>query len=140
MNVIKRLWELPPQEVARKIRQRCRGRSTSSVEDTLRSPKQMRPQRPYDSLSRYEAILARVAGWVPLEFRDRNIVEIGCGPLLGFGPIAIFLGCRSFTAIDPGLDIAVVHHSEIQEKFFERYPYVPRKPAAGISTWAQGHV
>ncbi len=34
----------------------------------------------------------------------------------------------------PGLGL------EIDEEFFGRYPYEPRGPASGISTWAQGHV
>lgn len=118
MGVISRLWELPPRVVVRKLIRRLISKTGVDYDELLRSAKYMRPQRPYDFLSRSEAILARTHQWPPLEFEDRDVVEIGCGPVLGFGPLAVFRGCRSFAAVDPGLDVSVVHHSKIQEKFF----------------------
>ena len=117
MRLLRRIWELPPREVARRIRRRVFPVAGADRQRILDSPKLMRVQRAYDFLSRYEAILHRVAGWTPLSFDGRDVVEVGCGPLLGFGPLAVFRGCRSFTAVDPEVDPALLDDAAIRERF-----------------------
>jgi hypothetical protein len=119
LKIIKRLWELPPSEAAYKIKRRLLGRSGSfDVQEIIRSPRLMRSQRFYDFLSRYETILARNVGWEPLEFEGRDVLEIGCGSLLGFGPIALFRGAASYTAMEPGFDPCVFDEPAIVDAYY----------------------
>lgn len=78
----------------------------------------MRSQRFYDFLSRYEAILGRTVGWQPLEFEGRHVLEIGCGSLLGFGPIALYRGAASYTVIEPWFDPCVFDEPEIVDAYY----------------------
>jgi hypothetical protein len=119
LRIIKRLWELPPSEAVYKIKRRLHGRAGSfDVQEIAGSPRLMRSQRFYDFLSRYEAILTRNVGWQPLEFEDRHVLEIGCGSLLGFGPIALFRGAASYTAMEPGFDPCVLDEPAIVDGYY----------------------
>ncbi len=116
-SILRRLWASSPQANARRVAQRLHPFGGPDVEELLRSGKHARPQRPYDYLSRYEAILKRAIGWQPLEFRDRAALEVGCGPLLGFAPLAVFLGCRTFVGIEPDADLSALHDPRIRERY-----------------------
>ncbi len=118
MNILKRLWDLPPREVALKLRRRLSANQGFDAEDILGSTKHMRPQRFYDFLSRYEAILMRTRNWEPLEFKGKHVLEIGCGPMLGFGPLAIFRGARKYTAIEPDFQTGVLDDQRIVERYY----------------------
>jgi len=52
-------------------------------------------------LLRQEAILHRTVNWEALNFEDKRVVEIGCGPLAGYGPLVIFCGAASFESAEP---------------------------------------
>jgi hypothetical protein len=119
MNVIKRLWELPPKEVVRKIGQRLTSRPTFDVDEILASPKLMRSQRFQDFFSRYEAILARTRGWTPLDFRGQTVMELGCGPMLGFAPIAVFRGAESYVGVEPGTGKHALNEPRILDSYFK---------------------
>ncbi|HIF10164.1 MAG TPA: methyltransferase domain-containing protein [Sneathiellales bacterium] len=117
--IIDRLLDLPPRVSARKIRQRILGTQGGfDVENILQTPRLMRSQRFYDFLSRYEAILLRADNWKSLEFDERDVLEIGCGQMLGFGPIAIFRGANSYSGIEPLFDDRVLHAPEIVDTYY----------------------
>lgn len=116
-RILRRLWASSPEQNARSVARRLGLISGPDVQELLRSGKHARPQRPYDYLSRYEAILQRAIGWQPLEFRGRAVLEVGCGPLLGFAPLAVFLGCRSFVGIEPDAEPSTLHDPRIREKY-----------------------
>lgn len=117
---LRRLYELPPKEVVRRSLLRLRGREkgVADLGDILASPKHIRPQRLYDMLSRYEAIIRRHYPWPSLEFDDRSVLEIGAGPLLGFAPLAVFLDCARYLCIEPGYNPKIFESQEIAELYF----------------------
>ena len=118
-KIIKRLWELPPAETVHKITRRISGQHrVFDVQELAGSARQMRSQRFYDFLSRYEAILENAIGWQKFEFEGRHVLEIGCGPVLGFGPIALFRGAASYSAIDPQFDPRVFDEPAIVDTYF----------------------
>ncbi len=118
-RIIKRLWEMPPSETAHKVIRRLSGRNGEfDVQELARSTRQMRPQRFYDFLSRYEAILERHVGWEKLEFEGRHVLEVGCGPLLGFGLIALYRGAASYSAMEPQFDPRVLDEPAIVNTYF----------------------
>jgi len=114
-NIFKRLYTTPPDAVVRAVQRRLLPRPLSATEAFEVLSK--RPQAPYDFLSRYEAILARAIGWTPLAFEDRVVLEFGCGPHLGFGPLAVFRGAR-FVAVDPAIDPQVLRSPVMQKRYF----------------------
>lgn len=118
VSFLQRAWELPPRESVRKVVRRLRGRSGFELNDLLRSPKHMQSQLFYNFLSRYETILARTHNWRPFDFAGRNVLEVGCGPVLGFGPLALFLGAASYTAVDPAFRPELALHPQVRDKYY----------------------
>lgn len=88
------------------------------AEDSVLSALAKRPQAPLDFLSRYERILARTAGWQPLEFAEKIVLELGCGPHLGFGPLAVYLGAECFVAADPTATPAIFESDALRNRYF----------------------
>ncbi len=109
---------MSPQEIVREIRHRVFKSKKAELDSLIMSAKHMRVQRPYDFLSRYESILSRNCGWIPLDFKGKKVLEIGCGPVLGFGPLAIYRGCDQFVGIEPEFNDLVLTSPEIIEKYF----------------------
>ncbi len=77
----------------------------------------MRAQRSYDFLSRYEAILAKNHDWSPIDFSSKRVLELGSGPVLGWGPYAIFRGAQSYVGCDPSSNQDILKES----RFVKRY-------------------
>jgi SAM-dependent methyltransferase len=120
IHKLKLLYELPPKTSVRLLKRKLtRARGPSGPDEIAQDPKLMRAQRVYDFLSRYEAILSRVVGWNPLEWRNSRVLELGCGPLLGFLPLAVFLGAESCLAVDPGGVPGVLEHEAIRNRYFK---------------------
>lgn len=89
------------------------------VERMLHSHKAMRSHKIFDFLNRYETILERASDWQRLEYADKTVLEIGCGPLLGFLPLAIFRGARHCVAIEPGFNADALMDARIEAKYFK---------------------
>ena len=51
-------------------------------------------------------------------FRGKRIFELGCGPLFGWGPIAIFLGADTYYYHEPALEREVTLSQVLKEKYF----------------------
>jgi hypothetical protein len=88
------------------------------MEEIANSPRLMRAQRFYDFFSRYEAILARTCDWQPIDFEGKRVLEIGCGPQLGFGPLCIQRGAESFSSMDPEYDPAILETPSMVDGYF----------------------
>jgi hypothetical protein len=101
------LLSLTPRETWRLLRHRLpglRGGAAWTVTELMSSPKHARGIRFAELLARQEAIAAQHVAWQPLDFEGARVVEIGCGPLAGFGPLAIFRGAASFESAEPEWD------------------------------------
>jgi SAM-dependent methyltransferase len=119
-SALRSLWRTSPQQNLRKIARRLRGETDVDVRELLESPKHNRPQRLFDYLNRYEAILARDGTWEPLDFAGKAVLEVGCGPLMGFGPLAVFLGCSSFVGIEPYCSANILRQPEVRRTYLLR--------------------
>jgi hypothetical protein len=101
------LLSLTPLESWRIIRLRLpllRGGPAWTPSELLSSPKHGRGIRFAELLLRQEALIRRVMPWTPLDYDGKRVVEIGCGPLAGFGPLAVFCGAASFESAEPEWD------------------------------------
>ena len=88
------------------------------AEESVLSSLKKRPQAPYDFLSRYEKILSRTFKWEEINFENKIFFELGCGPHLGFGPLAIFLGAKKFIAADPTSTEQIFNSEILKDKYF----------------------
>lgn len=114
-----RLYNLPPREVVHQIRRRIPllQEAQENLHRLLNGGK-MRAGRPYDFLSRYQAIVRRSHTWPDIDFAGSRVIELGCGPLLGWGPMAVFLGCEHFVAVEPGYNPAIPSDTRVVDRYF----------------------
>jgi hypothetical protein len=114
------LLSLTPRESWRILRHRLPGlRSGPSwrPNELIYSSKHGRGIRFAELLLRQEAVLHRAIGWAPLDFDGKRVVEIGCGPLGGYGPLAIFCGATAFESAEPEWDPQLFLSPEVVEKY-----------------------
>ena len=112
MSKLSYLLSLTPLETWRLVRRRMpilRNGPAWTPSELMASSKYGRGIRFAELLLRQEAVVRRHMPWEPLNFEGKRVVEIGCGPLAGFGPLAIFLGARSFESAEPEWDPASVY-------------------------------
>ena len=57
------------------------------------------------------------AGWPGIELEGRNVMEIGCGALGGFSPVAMARGAASYAGIEPMWDDRVFFHPATDRKY-----------------------
>ena len=88
------------------------------MEDILGDSKHLRPQRLYDFLTRYEAIVRQRHPWESLNFEDKPVIEPGAGPVLGWAPLAVFLECRSYTCVEPYFNPDVFESKALIDGYF----------------------
>ena len=120
MGKLSYILGLTPRETWRIARLRLpvfRNGPAWTVTELMSSPKHSRGIRFAELLLRQEAIAARNMNWQPIIFEDRRVVEIGCGPLGGFGPMAIFCGATSFESAEPEWDEALFFDPQVIEKY-----------------------
>jgi hypothetical protein len=114
------LLSLTPLETWRLARHRLPGLKSGPAwtpSELLSSAKHGRGIRFAELLLRQEAVVRRVMPWEPLDFEGRRVVEIGCGPLAGFGPLAVFCGATSFESAEPEWDPALFFSAEVRERY-----------------------
>lgn len=104
MAKLKYLLSLTPLDSWRLVRRRLpilRNGPAWTAAELMTSSKYGRGIRFAELLLRQESVVRRHGPWEPLNFEDKRVVEIGCGPLGGFGPMAIFCGAESFESAEP---------------------------------------
>lgn len=118
------LLSLTPLETWRLARLRLpglKGGPAWTPSELLSSGKHGRGIRFAELLLRQEAVARRHLAWQPLDFEGRCAVEIGCGPLGGFGPLALFCGAASFESAEPEWDAALFFSDEIRERYLRTF-------------------
>lgn len=113
------LLSLTPLETWRLFRRRMpilRSGAAWTSQELLSSSKHGRGIRFAELLLRQEAVVRRHMPWPALEFEGRRVVEIGCGPLAGFGPLAVFCGADAFESADPEWDKRLFASDEVAER------------------------
>lgn len=84
----------------------------------LGSKVHMDARRVVDRYLRYERVLQKKSAWTPLDFDGKRLLEIGCGPLLGVGPIAVYLGATEYLSVEPNYQPAVLESDVVWTRFF----------------------
>ncbi len=78
----------------------------------------MDPARHIDRLFRYQRVIRNQVEWQDLEFGGKVAIEVGCGPLLGWGPLAVYLGARRYLCLEPRFRHEIMESPEIQQRYF----------------------
>lgn len=121
MSRLSYLLTLTPRETWRIMRLKLpvlKNGPAWTPEELLSSAKHSRGIRFAELLMRQEAVVRRLhPEWTPLSYDDRRVVEVGCGPLAGFGPLAIFCGARSFESAEPEWDEGLFFSPAVAEKY-----------------------
>jgi hypothetical protein len=120
MSRLNYLATLTPIETWRILRRRLphfRNEVAWTGNELLSSSKHNRGIRFAELLLRQEAIARRHMPWEPLDFVDHTVLEIGCGPLAGFGPLAIFCGAKSFASADPEWNPKLFFSEPIKDRY-----------------------
>lgn len=78
----------------------------------------MDARKPVDRFLRYERVLQAKSAWTPLDFEGKRVVEFGCGPLFGWGPIAVYLGADEYICIEPRFHREVIESDIVWTRFF----------------------
>jgi hypothetical protein len=75
-----------------------------------------------DRFARYNRVLRRHTGrsFDPAEFRDRVVLELGCGPVLGILPLAVFYGATAAYYSEPSLSMGLIKGELLRERYFRR--------------------
>ncbi len=114
------LLTLTPLETWRLARRRLpglRGGPAWTAVELLSSAKHGRGIRFAELLLRQEAIVRRHMPWEPLDFTGKRVVEVGCGPLAGYGPLAIFCGAVAFESAEPEWSEELFHSDPVRERY-----------------------
>lgn len=120
MPKLEYLLSLTPRESWRILRHRVpglRGGPSWQPNELIYSSKHGRGIRFAELLLRQEAVIRHAMPWEPLEFDGRRVVEVGCGPLGGYGPLAIFCGASAFESAEPEWDPQLFESSEVTDKY-----------------------
>ena len=87
----------------------------------LNSKKHMNKQYLIDRWERYWRVIEnsnKDSSKKYFNFKDQHILEIGCGPVFGWGPIALFKGAKKYYFLEPPLMRSVIESQKIKEKYF----------------------
>ena len=120
MLLLRHLLSLAPRETWRLVRRRLpvlRNGPAWSAMDLMSSPKYRNGLRFAELLLRQEEVVRRHMAWKPLDFEGARVVEIGCGPLGGYGPLAIFRGAASFESAEPEWDPELFRSAAISDQY-----------------------
>ena len=93
--------------------------SSYDLQTILDSPKYMDPAKVIDRLERYQRVLGNRGPWDRIDFNGRTVLEIGCGPLLGWAPVAIYLGCEKYVGVEPGADGSIARSEHVWAAYFK---------------------
>jgi hypothetical protein len=141
MSRLSYLLDIAPRETWRLARHRLpglRGGPSWTSEELLSSSKHGRGIRFAELLLRQEAVVRQYMPWEPLDFAGKRVVEIGCGPLAGYAPLAIFCGAASFESAEPEWDADLFFSDEVGERYLRIFHadlsalYGPRLDFAGF--------
>lgn len=121
--ILDKIWKTTPEEIYNGILRRF-FKSPSwdySLGAVLKSQKHLKYQNLIDRWFRYCRVMDAADQnefRKGLDFHNKHILEIGCGPLLGWGPLAIFLGASRFTYHEPFLQRAVLGSEQMRKAYF----------------------
>jgi hypothetical protein len=123
--ILDRVWRTAPRDLLFDVARKARGVSFDySLNAVLRSTKHMHAVALIDRWERYWRII-EASGPAPdrtaFDFEGKNVFELGCGPILGWGPMAIFLGANEYFYDEPAARPEVARSEIMRERYFRLF-------------------
>ena len=120
-KLIEKIWFSSPSQIFKALKRRVLRESSwhYSIE-AIASSKHMNFCTLIDRWERYSRVI-ETNSEIPTsdyEFFGKTIFELGCGPLFGWSPIAIFLGAKKYYYFEPNISMETVNSLEIKQKYF----------------------
>lgn len=124
-KLLRFLWMNSPDTVFRRLAVRIRGRRFDYTQVAVRRlAQQRRPGLLIDRWERYCRVL-RSGGFSQeaddLSFAGSHVFELGPGPLLGWAPLAIFLGAERYDVYEPNATLDAFTDSYIVDFYFHGF-------------------
>ena len=88
------------------------------VDWIVRQNKHMSKEKQLDRWYRLWRVIETATDFKRPVFENKRVAEIGCGPLLGLGPLAIFCGAKSFAYLEPSFQKEVLTSPIMEERYF----------------------
>lgn len=121
-HIINKLWTSAPSEIFAAIKRRLNRKQDWDYSlEILNSKKHINAQYLIDRWDRYWRVIEshnQDGSRKHFEFQNKAIFELGCGPLFGWGPIALYRGATNYYYHEPSLIRQVVESKAIKEKYF----------------------
>ena len=121
---ILKIWNSSPREwisgLQRRLQKAPGWEWEYSLPGLLAGRKHLNPTSLIDRWYRYWRVLEQQS---PYEYRDRfkfegrSVLEVGCGPLLGWGPFVLFKGATRFMFMEPWFRRDVLRSNEIEDLY-----------------------
>ena len=88
------------------------------VDWIVRQNKHISKEKQLDRWYRLWRVIESATDFKQPAFEEKRVAEIGCGPLLGWGPLAIFCGAKSFAYFEPSFQKEVLTSPIMEERYF----------------------
>jgi len=106
----------------RAVRRRLGRGSLFTMADVCSTRKYCNPLVEIDRFARYGRVIKRFQkGWVQPDFSDSVVLELGCGPLLGIAPIAVYSGARRFFYSEPAFSRDLIQTESVRNGYFTSF-------------------
>src|SRR5437879_2716783 len=130
-TIIRKLWQKSPADLFTVGRRRIGRRLGNgdhgwdySLESVIKNPKHMNIKMEIERWERHWRI-CRLHGLGKVEekfdFFGKSVLEVGCGPVFGCGPVALYKGAERFWYQEPDLRRTVVESTAIKNKYFRPF-------------------
>jgi len=104
------------------IRRRWGSRTLFTPADLLSTRKYGNPLVEIDRFARYSRVIKRFHdSFVQPNFSDAIVLELGCGPLLGIAPIAVYSGARRVFYSEPLFNPDLIKTERAREGYFRPF-------------------
>lgn len=121
--LLEKLWVSSPSDVVNFIKKKVIPKQgwDYSIQAVLKNQKHMDTCKLIDRWERYWRVIEnrnQDNSIKNFSFAAKDIMELGCGPLFGWGAIALFQGASHYYYYEPSLVRDVVESRELKEKYF----------------------
>ena len=120
-----RLWSISPKENFRRAKHLLVNNKTFSynISELLDNKKHITPIYIIDRWERYLRNIhikyPNLEIFKKISFNNKIFFELGSGPLLGWGPIFLFLGAKKFVFSEPAFNEEIYDSAIIEKKYFK---------------------
>ena len=123
MRIINSIYNTTPAQLVTFLKKKFLRKNdwNFSIEWVLQNPKYSSINALIDRWERYKRVIKlniNNTAVSNLDFNNKVVFELGCGPLLGFAPIAIFNGAKQYYYSEPFLNFETLKSKKIKDKIF----------------------